>query len=391
MATEKNPFAVTLLFMGAMATLVWFFALSGTGGRIAPWIFSAFALGVFFLLMHTREISRWRRIYTASLAVAFAISFMGTLIDERGSVSIPASSIVNSETPFCHIVIPLALIPYALTETVIFPARMGGHFAALTSMLAIWFIATVTIGRGWCSWVCFYGGWEDGISRITKKAKLPLALKNKDVRAFHFAFLFFAALASLGVMSSVYCQWFCPFKLVTEFEPVTDFAGLAVASVFILAFFGLVVAMPLLTRKRFQCSTLCPFGAFQSLIDRASSYRVVIDTAKCVSCMKCVAACPFFAIDHETILEGRGKPELTCAKCGECIDVCPQNAIRYEYSFAARKTAACGNGPKSRYARALLSPHNLYLFTAFTLSMIISQRFFTDAIERAFTLFSGSL
>lgn len=391
MTTEKNPLPVTLLFTALMAALVWFFAVSGSRGTASPWIYAAFALGVFFAILATGEVSRWRRLYMTSVAVAFAISFMGILIDERGSVSIPASSIINAETPFCHIVIPVALIPYALTKTVIFPARMTGHFAALTSMLAIWFIATVTIGRGWCSWVCFYGGWEDGLSRVAKKERLPLAGKNREVRAFHFAFLFFIALVSLGFMSSVYCQWFCPFKLVTEFEPVTDFAGLLVASVFILAFFGLVVAMPILTRKRFQCSAICPFGAFQSLLDPVSSYRIVIDTGKCVSCMKCVAACPFFAIDRETIARKRGKPELTCAKCGECADVCPQNAIRYEYSFAAKKKRSCADGPKNRTLRAILDPKNLFLFSAFALSMIITSRFFIDALDRVFAHAAGGL
>ena len=30
---------------------------------------------------------------------------------------------------FCHLVIPLTIIPYALTKTIIFPARISGHYA----------------------------------------------------------------------------------------------------------------------------------------------------------------------------------------------------------------------------------------------------------------------
>lgn len=393
--------ATTLFFSSIMAVIIWFFVIAYGTLDAASIVYAVFLLFLFVQMTRTREVSKYRRIFQVTFAFFFAISFVGNLIDERGSMSIAENQFQNSQTPFCQIVIPLALIPYALTKTVIFPARMIGHYASVVSMLLIWFVATLTLGRGWCSWVCFYGGWEDGFSRLAKKPRLQILSRNKDIRSFQYAFLLFLVLASIAFMSSVYCEWFCPFKLVTEFSPVVDIPSLIAAVLFIGIFLGLVVVMPILTRKRFQCSSFCPFGAFQSLVDRVSGYRIAIDTDKCTGCLKCAAACPFCAIDRETIAGKKGKPESTCAKCGECVSACPSGAIRYDFAFALRKrgnggaTGPCARPePKGRFGRfiqSLLEPQSLFVFSAFTFGTIISSGFVPDALRRIAHLVAGGL
>ncbi len=393
--------AVTAFFSAFMGVVVFFFSLSGNMGSPAHWIYAISMLAVFAAMIHTRAYSRWRRVFQVSFALLFMISFIGILYDERGSMSLTQDTIQSGEVPFCQIVIPAIIAPFALTGRVIFPARMTGHFASVMGMILLWFIATVTIGRGWCGWVCFYGGWEEGASRILKKPRVNLLSRNKDLRSFQFAFLFFVVLMSLGFMSSVYCEWFCPFKLVTEYAEISDLPSLIATVIFIGLFLGLVIVLPLLTRKRTQCSALCPFGAFQSLMDRFSSYRVVIDVDKCVRCMKCAEACSFCAIDRETIREEKGRPELTCAKCGECLSVCPTGAIRYEFSFQAASDArirakGCSpvpkNAPSNRfgaYFQAILDPQYLFVFTAFTFSVIVSGKFIPDAFIRIASIAFG--
>ncbi len=370
--------------------VVYFFILAGNTASVSSWFYAAFLMILFIQVLRTKNFSKYRRIFQVMFAVFFMISFIGILYDERGSMSLAVDTVQKAEVPFCHIVIPVIMIPYAITKTIIFPARMIGHFASVISMLLIWFMATITIGRGWCSWVCFYGGWEDGISRLSKTTRIPVLSRNKDIRAFQFAFLFFILLVSLAFMSSVYCEWFCPFKLVTEFSPIIDIPSLIATVVFIGLFLGLVIVLPFLTRKRFQCSSFCPFGAFQSLVDKASLYRIEIDTDKCTSCMKCAAACSFCAIDKDTITDKKDKPEITCAKCGECITVCPSQAIKYQFSFIKKgftKPTAVTRGEK--LAQAFLDPRILFVFSAFTFSVVISSKFVPDALDRIFSLLAG--
>jgi ferredoxin-type protein NapH len=42
--------------------------------------------------------------------------------------------------------------------------------------------------------------------------------------------------------------------------------GLIQNGIFVVLFAALVVVLPLLTKKRTQCSFFCPFGAFQSIL-----------------------------------------------------------------------------------------------------------------------------
>lgn len=382
--------AATVFFSLCMSFLIYFFVLAGHSS-LSSWIYAAFLLVLFVQTIRGKNVSKYRRVFQFTFAILFMISFIGILYDERGSMSLAADTVQNSEVPFCHIVIPVLAIPYALTQTIIFPGRIMGHFAAVISMLLLWFIAMITIGRGWCGWVCFYGGWEDGVSRIVKKTRVPLLSQNKNLRSFQFAFLFFILLMSVAFMSSVYCKWFCPFKIVTEFAPITDIPSLIATIIFIGMFLGLVIVMPFLSRKRFQCSALCPFGAFQSIVDKASMFRIKIDTEKCVGCMKCAEACPFCAIDTETISEKKGKPEITCAKCGECVGICPTGAISYQFSFVKKGCATpVATTRFEKSVQRFLDPKLLFVFSAFTFSVIVSSRFAPDALDRIFAMITGA-
>lgn len=122
--------------------------------------------------------------------------------------------------------------------------------------------------------------------------------------------------------------------------------GLAFATIFLLITLftqgdvsWLVVAVPALLIAevvlfRKWCHKLCPLGAIMSLVSKANRTFVPVinddkclETAKCVTCGRCGAAC------------GEGidlrHPELStavmneCTKCRACADVCPGKAITF--------------------------------------------------------------
>jgi polyferredoxin len=272
-------------------------------------------------------------------------------------------------------------------------------------MLAIWLVASLTLGRGWCAWVCFYGGWDDLFSRARKRALISLEGKEASVRRFSYAMLAFVALASLASLSAVYCVWLCPFKLVTEYPAITGFTGYLATMIFILAFFGLVVVMPALTRKRFQCAAYCPFGALQGLIDGISPFRIRIDTAACIGCGACARVCPVLAIDKALIEAKKAVPHLNCVKCGECVAACPRGAIRLAFRIAsaplvapaAAITAKADKAPstsaRERRMGAMLAeivqPRILFATTAFVFGMVISSSFAVRSVGMVIVAVAG--
>ncbi|MBP5402214.1 MAG: 4Fe-4S binding protein [Treponema sp.] len=380
------------IFMCALMTLtVFFFTGLMNGFSAASVITAAFFLFIFYSMSYAEHKKKgsgvlYRRIFQITFALFFCIAFIGQLLDARGSMAITESAMANGEIPFCHITIPQILIPFVITKSLIFPSRITGHYAAAASMIAIWLCVTLTIGRGWCSHVCFYGGWEEGFSRIGKKKRLNLLSKNKEIRNFQMGFFGFIVLASLAEMAAIYCQWFCPFKLVTEFHPVTDIPSLIAAVIFIGIFLGFIIVLPVLTKRRTQCSAICPFGAFASLTDRLSMFSIKIDTDKCKGCLKCASVCPFGAIDITTISEKKGRPEFTCAKCGECIKVCEENAISYRFKFEKNSCRPCAKTKIGKAVQEIMEPGKVFRFAAYSFAFIMGSSFFIDAINRIISL-----
>jgi ferredoxin-type protein NapH len=328
-----------------------------------------FIVVLFFLMVYTGRTHRYRSILFVAYAVCFVLTFIPNLLEARGSMSISREEMIQGHTPFCHMVIPMTLIPAALSRTIIFPGSMLEGFAAIGLMLVLWLGSSIALGRGWCSWGCFYGGLDEGFSKIGRK---PI-LKGIPRRWTYlpFAVLVAVALLSTATLSPMYCAWLCPFKTVTEFAAVTSATALVQAVIFVSLFAALVVVGPILTKRRTQCGLFCPMGAFQSLTNLFNIFRVRIDTARCVQCGRCENACPTFSIDRETIQEG--KTRVTCTKCGRCMDECPKGAISYHI-----KGTPIGVRPQT--ARMM------FVYPAFLLLGIMGSGMIKAAVERALLL-----
>ena len=225
-------------------------ALASQSDCISYFITTLFYSGIFFMMLYKGAIDKWRAIAFSISAILFSVTFMHNLIDLRGSVTYSDEETMMCEIPFCHIVTTMVLIPAAIKQTIIFPGSILTGFASISSMLVIVFGASIILGRGFCSWGCFYGGWDDGFSRISRK---PMIKKvNTTYRWFAFAMLIIMALWSAASIMPQYCNWLCPFKLVTERDAIVDTESLIKNIVMMTLFAVLVVILPLLTKRGYN-------------------------------------------------------------------------------------------------------------------------------------------
>ena len=293
---------------------------------IASVITAAFMIALFFMMMRTSSTYRWRRWFFVALGLLFPVGFIHQVIAMRGTMGIPIEEMIAGRTPFCFIPIPLLVLPAALMKTVVFPGSIRPHGGmsggGMAAMAGIWLAMTLVIGKGWCSYACFFGGIEEGVASVPPKAKV----RKIDPRWRYgpWAVLLVMVLLSLALFEPAYCMWLCPFKAVSEYVAARNTVGMVQNGIFVLLFAALVLALPLLTKKRTQCAFFCPFGAFQSIFNKTSIFDVKIDRSRCTPCVLCQKSCPTLSLTDESIV--KGETLMSCMKCGACVDACPKDA-----------------------------------------------------------------
>lgn len=295
--------------------------------KIAGSLTIVFMAVLFFMMMRTWSTYRWRRWFFVALGILFPVGFIHNVIAMRGTMGIPIEEMIAGRTPFCYLPIPMLILPAALTKTLVFPGSLlpGGAMsgAGMAAMAGLWLAITIVVGKGWCSYACFFGGIEEGMASVPAQPKL----KKIDPRWRYgpWAVLLAMVLLSLALFEPAYCMWLCPFKAVSEYVAARNTVGMVQNGIFVVLFAGLVIALPLLTKKRTQCAFFCPFGAFQSLFNKTSVFDMKIDKSRCTPCVLCRKNCPTMSLTEDSI--AKGETLMSCMKCGACVDACPKDAV----------------------------------------------------------------
>jgi len=330
-ARESRSVGRSLLL--TLPIVVWALLMSSAAyghANRAQWIASAvtvlFMITLFFMMMRTSSTYRWRRWFFVALGLLFPVGFIHQVMVFRGTMGIPIEEMIAGRTPFCFLPIPLLILPAAFTKTLVFPGSIlpngGMSGGGMAAMAAVWLAVTLVVGKGWCSYACFFGGIEEGMASLPAKAKV----RKIDPRWRYgpWAVLLAMVLLSLALFEPAYCMWLCPFKAVSEYVAARNTVGLIQNGIFIALFAGLVIVLPLLTKKRTQCAFFCPFGAFQSIFNKISVFEIKIDKSRCTPCVLCQKSCPTMALTDESIKQG--ETLMSCMKCGACVDACPKGA-----------------------------------------------------------------
>jgi len=325
----------------------------------------------FFRMLVTGKTHRYRSALFILLAFAVPLYLIPQLFELYGTNMLTPEMTYAAKARFCPMTMGMVILPAVLKGVVIFP----GAIVEGIGWFFLWIGASLVIGRGWCSWGCIFGGWDEFFSRLRKKPVVKHV--DRKWRFLPFAILLAIVLLSAITFHPIYCEWLCPFKVVSEFEAPTSLATTVALVIFPLTFFGLVVALPLLTKKRIQCGLFCPFGALQSFFNKINIFELRIDLDKCSQCKRCFRECPTFSLDEGSLVSG--KALMSCTRCGQCVDACPKGAMSYHI-----KGTRIGISPNA--ARLL------FLYPAYILFCGFGANVIADALWRVLRLITtGSM
>jgi ferredoxin-type protein NapH len=216
--------------------------------------------------------------------------------------------------------------PYAVLQ--ILATGQGLSATVLFGALLVLLFYLLAGGRGFCGWVCPVNPVADLAAFLRRRFRIRGQLRVSTAARHWIMLLALPLSALLGVAAF---EAVSPIGMLQRGLIFGAGTGLlAVGAIFVLDVFAL---------RQGWCGTLCPLGAFYSMVGRFSVVRIAFDRSRCDRCGDCVKVCPEPQVIRYDEMGTKGFiDDGQCLNCARCLEVCPRGA----FSFATRWGAGSG-------------------------------------------------
>ncbi len=206
-------------------------------------------------------------------------------------------------------------------------------------------LATLLLGRVFCSWICPAGlmfEMNDKLRGVLRFLELPprnLRMERSTKYGLLAAGLLLTTVLAVPVLGYIYP----PAVLSREIHDLVfatfDRAehgrfGFWVGGMSWMTFvFMTIIAIELFVSRRWWCRYVCPGGGLYSLLGTFRPLRVKLKHEKCTECVLCVAACPM------GLNPMKNEMGMECDSCGVCISSCNDDALGYAIAGPSKPIA----------------------------------------------------
>src|SRR5450759_4184016 len=153
-AGMRKSFGKSLLYTLPMFLITFMFMTGGKPNFSDPasgmaMLTAFFLVNVLYFFMHyTGKTDRYRAVLFIIFALSLSYSLIHNMLEVRKSMSFSQADILECKIPFCHLVIPMMILPAAFTKSIIFPGSIIGGFGINLSMGVIMVSGTFGAGKG---------------------------------------------------------------------------------------------------------------------------------------------------------------------------------------------------------------------------------------------------
>ena len=200
---------------------------------------------------------------------------------------------------------------------------MNGSFFVFMAMLA----ASLFLGRAWCGWLCPAGGMQECLIRCNDKPA-------KQGWRNHIKYVIWVIWITLVIVTFILGKN----KVTVDFFYQTDH-GISVTEIHnYVVYYGvlMILVLPgLIHGRRGACHYLCwmaPFMIFGYKLGRLLRLPQVKIKSKpqtCAGCKSCQKVCPM-ALDVPALARRGEINSAECILCGECVAACKTGALQYK-------------------------------------------------------------
>ena len=214
--------------------------------------------------------------------------------------------------------------PFAVLQ--ILATGQGLSSTVLVGALVVLLFYLIAGGRGFCAWVCPLNMVTDLAGWLRRRLGIGGQLRVARETRFWVMGMAIVLSALLGVAAF---EWLSPIAMLhRELIFGAGLGLLTVAGIFLLDLFVL---------RHGWCGSLCPLGAFYSLVGRFSILRIGIDSRRCDRCGDCVPTCQDPQVIRFEEIGAKGFiADGHCLNCARCLEVCPRGAVSFTTRFNAR-------------------------------------------------------